>query len=153
MNHPIATALQLRPVDQVGFVYRDLDKAIATFEPIFGPFDVQAFGEFDYEFRGEPERAEVVCAFAYSGELQIELIGWVSGRTPHKEFLDAGREGMHHIRFPVDNLDEKVEAAARYGYKPIWTTRFGDGLAVAYLEKEGEPLLLEFFENLHGVDG
>ncbi len=153
MDHPIASALNLPPADQVGFVYRDLKKAIASFEPIFGEFDVQEFGEFEYNFRGKPEKAEVICAFAYSGDLQIELIGWVSGETPHKEFLDAGKEGMHHIRFPVENLDEKVAAAAQFGYRPIWMTRFGEGLAVAYLEKEGEPLVLEFFENIHGRMG
>lgn len=150
MDHMIAQALDLKPIDQIGFVYRDLEKAIAAFEPIFGAFDVQEYGAYEYNYRGKQEMAEVVCAFASSGELEIELIGWVSGGTPHKEFLDAGREGMHHIRFPVDDLDETVQAAAALGYKPIWSTRFGEGLAVAYMEKEGEPLLIEFFENLHG---
>ena len=106
MEHPITQALDLQPIDQIGFVYRDLKQAIADFEPIFGEFDVQEYGAYEYNYRGKQEMAEVVCAFASSGDLQIELIGWVSGGTPHKEFLDAGREGMHHIRFPVDNLEE-----------------------------------------------
>ena len=36
------------------------------------------------------------------------------------------------------------------GYESIWDTRFGEGLAVAYLERPGDPLIIEFFENLHG---
>ena len=86
-------------------------------------------------------------AFGKSGDVEIELIEWVSGGCPHKEFLDAGREGMHHLRFIVDELETRVEAAQELGYKAIWQKRYREGMAVAYLERPGDPLLLEFFEN------
>ena len=82
--------------------------------------------------------------------MEIELIEWVSGGCPHKEFLDAGREGMHHLRFIVDDLETQVEAALAVGYEAIWRKRFGEGLAVAYLERSGDPLVIEFFENRRG---
>ena len=47
-------------------------------------------------------------AFGRSGPLEIELIQPVSGEGPHQEFLDAGNEGMHHVRFRVDDLDARV---------------------------------------------
>lgn len=153
MQHPISEQLDLPPADQIGFVFRDLESAIERYRPVFGDFEIQDFGEFEYEYRGQPEKAQVTCAFAYTGDLQIEFIGWVSGGTPHKEFLDAGKEGVHHLRFPVDKLEDAVEDAKKIGYEPIWQTRFGEGLAVAYMEKEGEELLLEFFENHQNVKG
>jgi methylmalonyl-CoA/ethylmalonyl-CoA epimerase len=119
------------------------------YEPLFGPFTTMDSGEFEYDYRGEKDVSSLKLAFGRSGDVEIELIQWVSGRTPHKEFIDAGREGMHHLRFRVDNLDEKVGEAQALGYHSIWQTRYGEGLAVAYLEREGDPLLLEFFENLH----
>ena len=88
-------------------------------------------------------------AFGKSGDVEIELIEWVSGETPHKEFLEAGHEGMHHLRFIVQDLDAKLEEVAAAGYTPIWTKRFGEGLAAAYLERDGDPLILELFENHH----
>ena len=150
MQESIPEKLDLGPCDQVGFVYRDLEAAIAQYDPLFGPFEVQEYGAFDYTYRGEKGPCELRIAFGKSGDLEIELIQWVSGGSPHKEFIDAGREGMHHLRFRVDNLDEKVSEARQFGYTSIWETRFGEGLAVAYLEREGDPLLIELFENLHG---
>jgi catechol 2,3-dioxygenase-like lactoylglutathione lyase family enzyme len=150
MQNTLAEQLDLGPCDQVGFVVADLERAIASYTPLFGPFDIQEYGAFDYNYRGETEPCELRIAFGRSGDLEIELIQWVSGGSPHKEFLDAGREGMHHLRFLVDNLEEKVSEAAPFGYKSIWHTRFGEGLAVAYLERDGDPLLIELFENLHG---
>ena len=150
MNSTIPEKLELGPCDQVGFVYADLEAAITRYDPIFGPFDVQDYGVIEYNYRGKKEASELRIAYGKSGDLEIELIQWVSGGTPHKEFLDAGREGMHHLRFRVDNLDAKVSEAQQFGYKSIWDTRFGEGLAVAYLEREGDPLLIELFENLHG---
>ena len=54
---------------------------------------------------------------------------------------------MHHLRFMVDNVEEKVQEAEAVGYTSIWYKRFGEGLAAAYLEREGDPLIIEFFEN------
>jgi methylmalonyl-CoA/ethylmalonyl-CoA epimerase len=149
MDTEIREKLKLPPIDQVGFVVRDMEAALKLYEPLFGPFSTMDSGEFEYDYRGEKDVSSLKLAFGRSGEVEIELIQWVSGRTPHKEFIDAGREGMHHLRFRVDNLDEKVAEAQALGYHSIWQTRYGEGLAVAYLEREGDPLLLEFFENLH----
>ena len=44
-------------------------------------------------------------------------------------------------------LDRQVEAL---GYEAIWKKRYGEGLAVAYLERVGDPLIIELFENHAG---
>ncbi|MFK8020629.1 MAG: VOC family protein [Pseudomonadales bacterium] len=147
MSSEIQDALKLPPMDQVGFVYRDMAKAIAMYEPLFGPFKTMSPGPFDYEYRGKLETAEVKLAFGRSGDIEIELIEWVSGGTPHKEFIDAGNEGMQHLRFIVDDLEEIIEQAKPLGYEPIWKANFAPGLAVAYMERDSDPLLIEFFEN------
>ena len=143
----LSTQLGLRPCDQIGFVYRDLEAAIARLDPVFGPFDRQQYGEMTWNYRGVDEDSEILIAFGHSGDLEIELIQWVSGPTPHKEFLDAGHEGMQHIRFVVDDLDEMIERARPLGWQAIWHKRFGEGLATAYMERADESMLVEFFEN------
>lgn len=145
----IGRQLDLGPMDQVGFVFRDVTEAMARYEPVFGPFELYKFDSYDYNYRGRQEACQLWIAFARSGQLEIEFIEWRSGGSPHKEFLDAGREGMHHIRFRVEALEPKVAEAEAIGYRAIWQTRFGEGLAVAYLEREDDPLIVELFEDLH----
>ena len=147
MSTELQKQLNLPAVNQIGFVVKDLQAAIKRYEPMFGEFTTMESNDMEWDYRGTPEVSSLKIGFAQSGDVEIELIEWVSGKTPHKEFLDAGGEGMHHIRFIVDDLDAKVEDAREFGYENIWSNRFAEGLAAAYLEREGDPLVIEFFEN------
>lgn len=149
MNEDIRQQLNLGPMDQIGFVVNNIEAAIALYDPMFGPFKTMNPGEMTFNYRGREEVSEIKLAFGKSGGIEIELIEWVSGKTPHKEFLDAGREGMQHLRFIVDDLEAKISEARYFGYRSIWQKRFAEGLAAAYLERDGDPLIIEFFEN-HG---
>jgi len=141
------SALDLPPACQVGFVYPDLERAIALYEPLFGPFEVIDYGEIEgASFRGTPSPYRIKMGIAYTGELELELIEWVSGETPHKEFLEAGRSGMHHLSFHVPDLDAVVEHSRGLGYEPIWYHRMSDEIAYTYLERPGDPLLVELTE-------
>ena len=150
MAADIRKQLDLPDLNQVGFVVRDLGKALELYEPLFGPFSTMDPGPMTYGYRGEQEECEMRLAFGKSCDVEIELIEWVSGGCPHKEFLDTGREGMHHLRFIVEDLETAVAEAVEVGYESIWGKRYGEGLAVAYLERDGDPLVIEFFENHHG---
>ena len=150
MSDDIRKQLTLPDLNQIGFVVRDMTQALALYEPLFGPFSTMNPEPMSYDYRGQQEECVLRLAFGKSGDVEIELIQWMSGGCPHKEFLDAGREGMHHLRFIVDDLDKHVEAADALGYEVIWGKRWGEGLAVAYLERSDDPLVLEFFENHAG---
>lgn len=150
MEQDIAKVLELPPLDQVGFVVRDLEAAMALYQPMFGPFSTMEPGPMTYDYRGVQEECDMRLAFGKSGDVEIELIQWLRGGCPHKEFIDAGREGMHHLRFVIADLDSKVAEAAAIGYNAIWSKRYGEGLAVAYLERAGDPLFVELFENHRG---
>jgi catechol 2,3-dioxygenase-like lactoylglutathione lyase family enzyme len=149
MSEDIRQQLDLPDLNQVGFVVRDLEKALELYEPLFGPFSRMDPGPMMYNYRGQQEECDMRLAFGKSGDVEIELIEWVSGGCPHKEFLDAGHEGMQHLRFIVEDLDAKVAEAEGLGYEAIWGTRYAEGLAVAYLERAGDPLVIELFENHH----
>ena len=149
MGEDIRKKLDLPDLNQVGFVVRSMEQALALYEPLFGPFSTMDPGPMSYDYRGSEEECDMRLAFGKSGDVEIELIEWVAGGCPHKEFLDAGREGMHHLRFIVQDLDSKVTEAEALGYAAIWSKRYGEGLAVAYLERAGDPLVIELFENHH----
>ncbi|MEM0955796.1 MAG: VOC family protein [Pseudomonadota bacterium] len=150
-EHSSAATLGLTRMDQVGLVYRDIEAAIAMYEPVFGPFELLKYGEMEWDYYGEPEVSEIYIALGNSGNIEIELIQWVSGKTPHKDFIDTGQEGLQHIRYRVDDLDAVLQLAEQQQYQAIWEKRFAPGLAAAYLARDGDPLVLELFENTHNA--
>ena len=78
--------------------------------------------------------------------LEIELIEWTGGESPHREFIEAGREGMHHIRFRVEDTDHWVERLRPLGYEAVWYKRWSADTVFAYLERPGDPTLIEFLQ-------
>jgi hypothetical protein len=141
--------LGLGKVVQVGFVVRDLDEAIARYTPLFGPFKKTPpeYAVQGASYKGEARsQYELRIAFGYSGDLEIELIQWVAGDTPHRDFIQAGREGMHHVQFRIDNCDAWVEKLKGAGYERLWFDRLQPDVAYAYMERPGDPLIVELFE-------
>lgn len=143
----------LPPVDQVGYVVRDLEKALATFGPMFGPFVTLDSPLEGTNYRGRPSDVTLRIAFGKSGPLEIELIQWVSGDSPHKEALDAGHEGVHHIRFRVDDLATFRSRLEEKGFGVVWSHSLpGTGIEWAYLEGPAAQggAMVELYQNPHG---
>ncbi len=147
MSDDFRQALDLPPIDQVGFVVPDMEAALALYEPLFGPFQRMDAPVEGATYRGEKKDCRLRLAFGRSGEVEIELIAITDGESPHREFLDRGGNGMHHLRFRVgDAIDRKIEEARAFGYECIWYKRMSDELAFAYLERAGDPLIVELLQ-------
>ena len=151
-HESLVAELGLPPIDQVGYVVRDLDKALETFGPIFGPFQTMESPLQGTNYRGRPSDVTLRMAFGKSGPLEIELIEWVSGDSPHKEALDAGHEGVHHIRFRIDDLAAVRARLEERGFQVVWSHGFpGSGIEWAYLEGPAERggAMIELYQNPH----
>ncbi len=98
------------------------------------------------DFHGKPADCKMKLAFGESGDLEIELIQLTEGDSPHKSFIDGGGNGMHHIRFKVDDVDQKIIEANKLGYQSIWYKRLSDEVAFVYLERQSDPLIIEFLQ-------
>ena len=153
MGHEtLAAELGLPPIDQVGYVVRDLDEALQTFGPLFGPFQLMESPLEGTNYRGRPSDVTLKMAFGRSGPLEIELIQWVSGESPHKEALDAGGEGVHHVRFKVDDLASHRARLEEKGFRVVWSHAFPDAdIAWAYLEGPAGQggMMIELYQNPH----
>ena len=140
----IQTALNLPPCCQIGYVYPNLEEAIDMYQPLFGEFKIVDYGQIDGAvFRGKESPYTIRMGIGYSGDLELELIEWVDGDTPHSEFIKAGKSGMHHMSFTVEDLDNVVGKAKKLGYEAIWYHAMSDEIKYTYLEREGDPVLIE----------
>lgn len=146
MNHN-NESLGLPPVEQVGYVVRDLEATMALYAPLFGPFSREPYEKITGPlYRGTPHDCELHIAYGKSGDLEMEFIQPVSGMGPHQEFLDQGREGIHHVRFRVEDCDALISRLEPHGYRPIWYHDLGFG-KFAYLEHlTNNGVLLELLE-------
>ena len=95
--------VKLETVNQIGIVVKDCEKVIETWERMFGigPWTVITNTGTD----SEENPLEVKLAFAYMGDLELELIEVVKGKIIHSEFLEEHGEGLHHLGFFVDDVD------------------------------------------------
>lgn len=138
--------LGLPPIDQIGFVVRNLEEWVKRFDPVFGPFTFIDGSVQDATFRGKSEDVKLTIGFGRSGDLEIELIEWQDGVSPHSEFIQSGREGMHHLRYRVDDADAWIPKLAEVGYIPYWYKRWNSDTVFAYLENPDFPLYLELLQ-------
>lgn len=140
-----AAACILPPIDQVGYVVRDVDAAVRQYQPLVGNFEIARYDLTDVDYRGRNASCTLKIATARSGNLEIELIEVVDGVSYHREFLDQGRDGPHHVRFPVDDLDAAQVRLEDLGFTRVFGKRFAPGLAFAYLEDDSGRVI-ELFE-------
>ena len=141
--------LGLPPVDQIGFVVEDLEKSIPVYAAVFGDYTTMDTEIEDADYRGRKASCRLKIAYFRSGPLEIELIEVAGGEAIHSEFLEAGRDGPHHIRFTVDNFEEAAAKLESVGMRSVFGKRFAPGLEFAYFES-ADGMIWEIFENNAG---
>lgn len=132
-------SITLPPMEQVGIVVRNLDKAIEFYSTTFGwgPFQTMEASLEGILYRGKPTNCRLKTATAQSGPIEIELIQVLEGETPHTEFLREKGEGLHHLRFRVNDLNGKLAEFAQNGIEPVWQHSMPEiGFSWAYLNTD-----------------
>jgi 4-hydroxyphenylpyruvate dioxygenase-like putative hemolysin len=113
--------LGLPPVSQLGVIVRDVDKVAHYYESLFGvgPFTIYDFEPEQHIYNGEPTRAKIRMGKAMWGNMELELLQPLEGKSPHMDFFRQHGEGLHHLGFFVPNFDELCENFLREGFKPV----------------------------------
>ena len=104
-------------VDQLGFVFKDTEKQAELMQNILGlpKFIFTDPVAHPLQFRGRESQVTIQIAISRLGNTQIELIKWIDGECSYKEFLDQGKEGLHHIAVYVDDADPYIEEFKKNG--------------------------------------
>ena len=96
------------------------------------------------------------AALAYSGDTMIEVIVPGSDPSPYRDFLDAGRSGLHHLGSWAVDYDAQMAAARAAGIRVVIEGKLPLS-RFAYLETdalwpgtmieiiEPQPAMLELF--------
>ncbi len=139
--------INLPPVEQLGFVVKDLDKAMEYYGAVFGwgPFRIETYKIEGATFRGRPCNFYIKCAFTQNGSLEVELIQVLDGETPHSEFLKNHGDGLQHLRFRVDDVDAVTAKLAEKGVQTIFYKAFPVG-TFAYVENPIGGVMFEFVD-------
>ncbi|MFX1417293.1 MAG: VOC family protein [Promethearchaeota archaeon] len=128
-------------VSQLGFVYKDVRKQASLMEQFFGipKFTVLGPLEMKILLRGKETKWTVTGAYSqlFNG-IEIELVQPESGVSIHQEFLDQGRQGIHHIRYDVDDLTAVIR---KFEEEEIEILQTGKIIGLEYAYMNTEPLL------------
>jgi len=149
MDPCLVDKLGLPPSDQVGYVVRDLDRAIETYGAVFGPFQAIEMTLEGTNHRGKTSDVTLKMGFGRSGPLEIELIEPVTAGSPHMEALEQRGEGVHHIRFNLDDLGPALASLQELGFEIIWSHEMPTTSSrFAYLEGPDDRggALIELYE-------
>jgi methylmalonyl-CoA/ethylmalonyl-CoA epimerase len=106
---------KIEAIAQISYAVRDIGKTVEAWSRLygFGPWTYAENGGLDV--KGRPWKIKM--AFAYIGGVEIELIQCTEGRIFQSRFLDTWGEGVHHIAWQVDDVDEEVKKLVAKGAK------------------------------------
>jgi len=97
---------------QIGLLVDDLEKVLKNLEEIFGigPFRIVDYPPPDLEnlprqYKGKDEKFSAKFCFFDLGNIELEIIQPISGKTIWRDFIDKHGPGLHHIKFNVPEHD------------------------------------------------
>ncbi len=140
-------------VHQLGFVVRDMEKAMEEYGRIYHIktwYRAAKRPDDEMFYMGkrivDPGFDLIV---GYCGKTEIELITTGAQESIYANFLKEGREGLHHVSFFVNDLDAAVEEYKGYGFQVVqngYMTGTTERTYYAYMAKpeEGFGRIIEF---------
>lgn len=137
-------------INQLGFVFKDIKNQIKIMESLY---DMPKFAIFEnkdnvFKYRGKDSKISTRIALSRLFNTQIELIQLVEGECIFKEFLDSGREGLHHFGIFVKDLQSYIDEFQKLGIAVIHAGQTAKQ-RVAYMDTEKSfGILLEFQETI-----
>jgi len=128
-------------IEHLGIAVANLEESIKYYEEVLG------FKCYSIE---EVKDQKVKTAFFKIGQTKIELLESTSPDGPIGKFIEKRGQGIHHIAFAVDGLQDTLNEVKDKGVRLIdETPRPGaEGLSIAFLHpKSTHGVLTELCED------
>ncbi|MFQ5711414.1 MAG: methylmalonyl-CoA epimerase [Candidatus Geothermarchaeales archaeon] len=130
----------IKQLEHIGVAVENVDEALKLFEGTIG----LKLGKVM-----EVESEKVKIAFLSTGNTTIELLEPTSEESAIASFLEKRGEGIHHICFEVEDIEEALEAMRKKGIKLIYDKPRvrEDGAKISFLHpKSTHRVMIEFIE-------
>jgi methylmalonyl-CoA/ethylmalonyl-CoA epimerase len=113
-------------IEHIGIAVSNLKEAIEYYEKVLGLTC--------YKIEEVPDQ-KVKTAFLRIGQTKIELLESTDPEGPVGKFIEKRGEGVHHIAFAVENIEEYLKDAETKGIRLIDAVprRGAEGLSIAFL--------------------
>ena len=116
----------VKRIEHIGIAVKDIDHSNRVFAELLG----------STPYKSEIVKSEhVITSFFQVGESKIELLQATHPDSAIARYLEKHREGIHHIAFEVENIQEEISRLAGLGYKMIHESAKpgADGKMIAFL--------------------
>ncbi len=132
--------MKVLKVDHIGIAVKSLDETLKFYQEMLG-----------LELHGTEvvEEQKVKVAFLPVGDTEVELLESTDPEGPIAKFIDKKGEGIQHIAFKVENIEEAIAELMGKGVKMIdEKPRYGAGGAkIAFCHpKSTNGVLVELSE-------
>ena len=130
-------------IEHIGIAVVDLEVAISFYERVMG------LTCYNIE---EVTDQKVRTAFFMIGQTKIELLESTDPEGPIGKFIEKRGEGIHHIAFSVEKIEEQLAHVANLGVRLIDSVprKGAEGLDIAFLHpKSTSGVLIELCEKNH----
>ncbi len=128
-------------IEHIGIAVKDLKQAISYYENVLG---LKCYAV------EEVKDQKVKTAFFKVGQTKIELLESTDPEGPIGKFIEKKGEGMHHIAFAVENIEQSLKDAENNGIRVIdkIPRKGAEGLEIGFLHpKSTFGVLTELCEN------
>lgn len=132
--------MKVLKIDHIGIAVKNLDETLK--------FYTEALG---LELHGTEtvEEQKVKVAFLPVGDTEVELLESTSPDGPIAKFIEKKGEGIQHVAFKVENIEEAIAHMKEKGFRMIdEKPRYGAGGAkIAFMHpKSSHGVLVELSE-------
>jgi methylmalonyl-CoA/ethylmalonyl-CoA epimerase len=132
--------MKVLKVDHIGIAVKNLDETLKFYTEALG-LEVQGTETV--------EEQKVKVAFLPLGDTEVELLESTSPDGPIAKYIEKKGEGIQHVAFKVENIEEAIEHMKSKGFRMIdEKPRYGAGGAkIAFMHpKSSHGVLVELSE-------
>lgn len=126
----------MKKIEHIGIAVANAESSIKLFNALFNkePYKI------------EKVASEGVNTYFYEmGETKIELLEATKPDSPIAKFISKQKEGIHHIAFHVDNIQDELDRLKKEGFQQIGEIKAGaDNKLICFLHpKSTNGVLVE----------
>jgi hypothetical protein len=122
--------IKCKGINQIAIVVENLERVAENYWNIFGIgpwaiFNWESPLVYDRKYHGQTVWGREKIALVQVGGVQLELVQPVEGPSIYRDWLDEHGEGLHHMNFLVDDVDEAEKILTGQGFRSLQSGRFG----------------------------